>query len=84
MKAKNIKEILIEEAKNIEVSNEVIYKLIENKDFMEEVEEYCELLLKCVNNDELSDELAKELIDRKNRIAKLYKKEKEKVSCVQK
>lgn len=51
---------------------------------MEEVEEYCELLLKCVKNDELSDELAKELIDRKNRIAKLYKKEKEKVSCVQK
>lgn len=48
---------------------------MKNKSFMEEVEEYCELLLKCVKNDELSDELAKELINRKNRIAKLYKKE---------
>ena len=38
MKNKNIKEVLIEEAKNNEVSNELIYKLIENKDFMEEVD----------------------------------------------
>lgn len=42
---------------------------------MKEVEEYCELLLECSKQDELSDELAKELIDRKNRIAKLYKNE---------
>lgn len=42
---------------------------------MEEVEEYCELLLECSKQDELSDELAKELIDKKNRIAKLYKNE---------
>lgn len=56
---------------------------MKSKSFMEEVEEYCELLLKCAKNDELSDELSDELIDRKNRIAKLYKKEKEKVSCVQ-
>lgn len=32
---------------------------------MEEVEEYCELLLECSKQDELSDELAKELIDKK-------------------
>ena len=56
---------------------------MESKDFMEEVVEYCELLIECAKNDELSDELAKELIYRKNRIAKLYKKEQEKVSCVQ-
>ena len=56
---------------------------MESKDFMEEVEEYCELLIECAKNDELSDELTKELIYRKNRIAKLYKKEQEKVSCVQ-
>ena len=42
---------------------------------MEELEEYCELLLECAKSDELSDEFAKELIDRKNRIAKLYKNE---------
>ena len=53
---------------------------MKNKSFMKEVEEYCDLLLKCAKNNELSDELAKELIDRKNRIAKLYKKEQEKVS----
>ena len=41
MKNKNIKEVLIEKAKNNEVSNELIYKLIENKDFMEEVDEFC-------------------------------------------
>lgn len=52
---------------------------MESKDFMEEVEEYCELLIECAKN----DELANELIYRKNRIAKLYKKEQEKVSCVQ-
>ena len=46
---------------------------MKSKSFMEEVEEYCELLLECSKQDELSDELAKELIDRKNRIAKLYK-----------
>lgn len=50
-------------------------KTMKSKSFMEEVEEYCELLLECSKQDELSDELAKELIDRKNRIAKLYKNE---------
>lgn len=79
MKNKNIKEVLIEEAKNNEVSNELIYKLIENKDFMEEVDEFCELLLKWKKNDEPS----KELTDKYNRILKLYKKEREKVSYVQ-
>lgn len=79
MKNKNIKEVLIEEAKNNEVSNELIYKLIENKDFMEEVDEFCELLLKWEKNDEPS----KELTDKYNRILKLYKKEREKVSYVQ-
>lgn len=79
MKNKNIKEVLIEEEKNNEVSNELIYKLIENKDFMEEVDEFCELLLKCAKNDEPS----KELTDKYNRILKLYKKEREKVSYVQ-
>lgn len=44
---------------------------MKSKSFMEEVEEYCELLLECSKQ----DELAKELIDRKNRIAKLYKNE---------
>lgn len=48
---------------------------MKSKSFMEEVEEYCELLLEYSKQDELSDELAKELIDRKNRIAKLYKNE---------
>lgn len=48
---------------------------MKSKSFMEEVEEYCELLLECSKQDELSDELAKELIDRKNRIIELYKKE---------
>lgn len=48
---------------------------MKSKSFMEEVEEYCELLLECSKQDELSDELAKELIDKKNRIAKLYKNE---------
>jgi len=50
-------------------------KTMKSKSFMEEVEEYCELLLECSKQDELSDELAKELIDSKNRIAKLYKNE---------
>jgi hypothetical protein len=49
---------------------------MKSKSFMEELEEYCELLLECAKSDELSDEFAKELIDRKNRIAKLYKKNK--------
>ena len=48
---------------------------MKSKSFMEEVEEYRELLLECSKQDELSDELAKELIDRKNRIIELYKKE---------
>lgn len=48
---------------------------MKSKSFLEEVEEYCELLLECSKQDELSDELTKELIDRKNRIAKLYKNE---------
>lgn len=51
---------------------------MKSKSFMEEVEEYCELLLECSKQDELSDELAKELIDRKNRIIELYKKEQKK------
>mgnify|MGYP000973638595 FL=1 len=38
---------------------------MKSKSFMEEVEEYCELLLECSKQDELSDELAKELIDKK-------------------
>lgn len=46
---------------------------------MKEVEEYCELLIECSKNDEVSNEL----IDKLNRISKLYKKEQEKVSCVQ-
>lgn len=40
-------------------------KTMKSKSFMEEVEEYCELLLECSKQDELSDELAKELIDKK-------------------
>ena len=48
---------------------------MKSKSFMEEVEEYCELLHECSKQDALSDELAKELIDRKNRIIELYKKE---------
>jgi hypothetical protein len=56
---------------------------MKSKSYMKALEEYCELLLERVKNGELSDELAKELIYRKNRIAKLYKKEQEKVSCVQ-
>lgn len=51
---------------------------MKSKSFMEELEEYCELLLECARSDELSDEFAKELIDRKIRIAKLYKKNKKK------
>lgn len=38
---------------------------MKSKSFMEEVEEYCELLLECSKQDELSDELAKELIEKK-------------------
>ena len=58
---------------------------MKSKSYMKALEEYCELLLECVKNGdgELSDELAKELTYRKNRIAKLYKKEQEKVSCEQ-
>lgn len=52
---------------------------MKSKGFMEEVEEYCELLLKCAKNDKPS----KELTEKYNRILKLYKKEQEKVSCVQ-
>lgn len=48
---------------------------MKSKSFMEEVEEYCELLLECSKQDELSDELSRELIDKINRIAKLYKNE---------
>ena len=51
---------------------------------MEEVEEYCDLLIECAKNDEVSDELMNELIDKKKRIIVLYKKEQGKDSPVQK
>lgn len=44
---------------------------MKSKSFMEEIEEYCELLLECAKNDEVSNEL----IDKKKRIIELYKKE---------
>ena len=43
---------------------------MKSKSFMEEVEEYCELLLKCAKNNKPS----KELTEKYNRILKLYKK----------
>lgn len=57
---------------------------MKNKSFMEEVEEYCDLLIECAKNDEVSDELMNELIDKKKRIIVLYKKEQGKDSPVQK
>ena len=47
---------------------------MKSKSFMEEVEEYCDLLIECAKNDEVSNEL----IDKKKRIIELFKKEVEK------
>ena len=51
---------------------------MKSKSFMEEVEEYCELLLECSKQDELSDELAKELIDKKIELQNFIKMNKKK------
>jgi len=58
--------------------------LMKSKSFMEEAEEYCDLLIECAKNDEVSNEQMDELIDKKKRIIELYKKEQEKDSPVQK
>jgi hypothetical protein len=57
---------------------------MKSKSFMEEAEEYCDLLIECAKNDEVSNEQMDELIDKKKRIIELYKKEQEKDSPVQK